>query len=87
MWNQLWLLLPALADLSLQGKGMEEAVAFQPSDSDNICEPEAPPVAAAVPGSAQSQPYVRKSLYRDFLSHEAKSHVGVTSVSCSPIPS
>lgn len=28
LWNQLWLLLPALADLSLQGKGMEEAVAF-----------------------------------------------------------
>lgn len=57
---------------------MEEAVAFRPSDSDNICEPEAPPVAAAVPGSARSQPYVRNSLHRDFLSHEAKSHVDVT---------
>lgn len=52
--DQLWLLLPALADLSLQGKGMEEAVAFRPGDSDNICEPEPPPVAAAVLGVPSS---------------------------------
>lgn len=57
---------------------MEEAGAFRPGDRDNIWEPEAPPVAAAVLGSAQSQPHVRNSLHRDFLSHEAKSHVGVT---------
>lgn len=61
---------------------MQEAVAFRPSDSDNICEPEAPPVAAAVPGSAQSQPHIRNSLHRDFLSHKAKSRVDVTGVSC-----
>lgn len=35
-------------------------------------------MAAAVPGSAQSQPYIRNSLHRDFLSHKAKSHAGVT---------